>query len=332
MTKIHFSSRRLGFLIAVFGIVGLITPLSSKVQDSPAPPASQNANSGQILLSVSVRDELGRVAANISKDAFTVLDGKSSQQINFFEERDSPYSIGFLLDASGSMLNADRDLFALVKDNILRFIAQSNKANEYYFLTFAGRPQLLLEWTRDVGAAGDALDKLGRARPKGPTALLDACYLGIEKLMSKSNTRRALILISDGQDNASNYTGKALRESVQRSDVVVYAVYKADPMSGTMAGYGKEILTELTSISGGAVFAPGTKTEMNQAFDSIAAEMQHQYIIGFNPANLDGKWHSIRIKIKSIEVRNSSTPDRAKKQIKLSARTRPVLYPPQPHR
>lgn len=304
-------------------------PRSGTVQDSTAPTASQNANTGEIRLSVSVRDETGRVVANLSKDAFTVLDGKSLQQINFFEERNEPYSIGFLLDASGSMLNADKHLFTLIRDNILRFLALSNKANEYFFLTFAGRPQLLLEWTRDVGTADDALDKLALGRPKGPTALFDACYLGIEKLRSRPNPRRALILLTDGQDNVSNSTNTALGESVKQSDVVIYAVYKADLMIGTLAGYGKAILRELTSISGGAFFAPVTKAELTQAFDSIAAEMQHQYIIGFNPASLDGKWHSIKVKVAPIETqKDTSKPTKPRRPITLSARTRPGFYAP----
>jgi Ca-activated chloride channel family protein len=330
LTKIPFGSPRLGFLsFTAFSIVLLIIPWSGKVQDSTAPTASQNANSGEIRLSVSVRDETGRVAANLSKDAFTVLDGKSLREINFFEERDEPYSIGFLLDASGSMLNADKHLFTLIRDNILRFLAQSNKANEYFFLTFAGHPQLLMEWTRDVVTAGDALDKLALGRQKGPTALFDACLLGIEKLRQRPNPRRALILLTDGQDNVSNHSNTALSKLVEQSDVVIYAVYKADLISGTLAGYGKAILRELTSISGGALFAPVTKTEMTQAFDSIAAEMQHQYIIGFNPASLDGKWHSIKVKVAPIETQqDTSKPNKPRRPITLSARTRPGFYAP----
>ena len=99
-----------------------------------------------------------------------------------------------------------------------------------------------------------------------------------------------------------------------------------------LAGLGEGVLIELTSMSGGAAFATNDELKLSQVFDSIALEMQHQYIIGFNPASLDGKWHSIRIKVKPIEVPDSSRPDKPHKQISLSARTRQVFYASKPSR
>lgn len=332
MTKIHFGPPRLSFLsFAAFSIIALTAPCRSKGQDSPAPLASHNANSGQILLSVSVTDKHGQVPAKLSKDDFTLLDGKSPQQISFFEERDAPYSIGFLFDTSGSMLRQSKQMRSFPRDDILQFVTRSHKANEYFFVTFGERLELLMDWTRDVSTIGDALDKLARVRPKGPTVLYDACYFGIEKLRYRSNPRRALILLTDGQDNVSKHSYEKLRELLKQSEVVIYGLDRGDP-SDPLAGFGEEVLGELTSMSGGAVFVTNDELKLNQVFDSIALEMHHQYIIGFNPASLDGKWHSIKIKVKPIEVPDSSRPDKLHKQISLSARTRQVFYAPKPSR
>lgn len=334
MTKTQSSHVRLSCLaFAAFSIIALTAPCGSEGQESPVSSTSQSANSGQIRLYVSVTDEHNRVAANFAKDDFTILDGKAIQQINSFEERNEPYSIGFLIDTSGSMLKPDKDLSALLlKDNILRFMAQSHKANEYFLLTFAGRPQLLMEWTRDIGTAADALNKLALEAPKGPTAFFDACYLGIEKLRRRSHPRAALIMLTDAQDNESKHTYGELRELLKQSDVVIYALYKADPTTEPLVGGGRKSLRELTAISGGVAFAPNNKAAMDKIFDLIALEMQHQYVIGFNPASLDGKWHSIRIKVKPIDIPDSSRPDKPPKQIRISARTREVFYGPTPSR
>ena len=337
MTEIDSGPLRLSLLsFAAFSIIALTAPWGSKGQDSPAPLASHNANSAQILLSVSVTDKHGQVPAKLSKDDFTLLDGKSPQQISLFEERDAPYSIGFLFDTSGSMvrqdkLRQDKQMLSIPRDNILRFVTRSHKANEYFFATFGERLELVMDWTRDANTIGDALDKLARVRPKGPTVFYDACYFGIEKLRDRSNPRRALILLTDGIDNVSKHSYKNLRELLKQSEVVIYVLDKGDPPA-PLVGLGEGVLRELTSISGGAAFVTNDELKLNQVLDSIALEMQHQYTIGFNPASLDGKWHSIKIKIKPIEVPDSSRPDKPHKQISLSARNRQVFYAPKPSR
>ena len=312
--------------ITACAIIALTAASKSKAQDSPASLTSQGAGSGLIILSVSVTDDHGRIVTKLSKDRFTLVDDKSPQEIKSFEETDVPFSIGFLLDTSGSMQQPNNDLLAVLKDKILRFITQSHKANEYFVLTFGKNLQLLTDWTRDISVVGDVLDKLAANRPQGPTSLYDACYQAIEKVRAGSNPRRALILVTDGQDNVSHHTYQAVRELLKQSDVLIYAVFKADLVDDFLAGYGREVLKELTSISGGAGFVPYNKAGIGQVFDSIASEMQHQYLIGFSPTRLDRKWHAIKIKVTPLEVPNLSNPNKPRKRISLSARTRQGFY------
>jgi len=288
---------------------------------------SQGANR-ELLMSVSVTDEKGRIAAKLSKDRFTVLDGKTPLEISSFEEKDAPYSVGFLIDTSGSMLQARKLLFTAVQENILSLITRSHDANEYFMLAFGPQPQLLMDWTRDVNRAVETLKNLALTKPQGATPFYDACYFAIEKLNQRSNPRRVLILITDAQDNDSRRSYPDLREFLKKSNITIYAIFTADPTVDTFAGFGREIIEEMTSVSGGERFVPNGNAKISEAFALIGQEMRHQYLIGFNPAVFDGKWHSIKVKVKPIEVPDPSGPGKAPKQIKLSARTRQGFYVP----
>jgi VWFA-related protein len=299
----------------------------SSADKASEPTTSQGANR-ELLMSVSVTDEKGRIAAKLSKDRFTVLDGKTPLEISSFEEKDAPYSVGFLIDTSGSMLQARKLLFTAVQDNILSLITRSHEANEYFMLAFGPQPQLLMDWTRDMNRAVETLKSLALAKAQGATAFYDACYFAIEKLNQRSNPRRVLILITDALDNSSRHSYRELREFLKQSNIIVYAIFTADPVVDSLAGYGREVIEQVTSISGGERFVPDSNAKINEAFALIGQDMRHQYLIGFNPAAFDGKWHSIKIKVKPIEVPDPSGPGKAPKQIKLFAHTRQGFYVP----
>jgi Ca-activated chloride channel family protein len=323
----RFTARIILVTFAVFSIAALIN-WDSEAQDSHSQLSRQEAAGAQIRLSVSVTDEQGRVAPKLSKDHFTILDGKEPQEIRFFEERDEPYSIVFLFDTSGSMLKTHRELSNILGSNILRFITQTKESTEYSFMTFGERPQILMDWTHNSSVVGEALNKLALVRPSGLSALYDACYLGIETLRQRSNPRRAIVLLSDGHDNVSKRSYQRLGELLKQSDVVVYALYTTDPINDQLGEFGRSVLRELTTVSGGTVFETFNKSKINELFDSLAMEMRHQYVIGFSPAGLDGKWRTVKIKVKPIEVPNTSQPNKPNKQMKLTARTRHGFYAP----
>jgi Ca-activated chloride channel family protein len=136
---------------------------------------------------------------------------------------------------------------------------------------------------------------------RSQTALYDACYLGVEKVQRGSHPKRALLLISDGQDNNSRYTFSELRRLLKESDVTLYGV---GILSGSDAGSsmgmdGQGILDELASVSGGKAFFPRSAAEMDDIFEQIALELRHQYSIGYKPTNFnnDGRWHKIKVKV-----------------------------------
>jgi Ca-activated chloride channel family protein len=251
-------------------------------------------NSDLITLSVTLTDMYGRFVTGLTKEAFTVLDDKEPQDITFFSDEDAPVSLGVIFDVSGSM---GKDKIAKARDALKHFIETSHASDEYFLIGFNHRSQVLMEKTRDADAL---LNKLTFVQTKGQTALYDACYLGVEKVTRGTHPKRALLIISDGQDNSSRYTFSELRRVLKESDVLIYAIGitdRGDQTSFDVAG--QAILDELAGVSGGRAFFPDTAAEMNEIFERIAIELRHQYSIGYKPKNFvnNGKWHKIKVKV-----------------------------------
>ena len=269
----------------------------------PTPPAPEEDDNRPITvktdlvtLTLTVTDLYGRYVSGLNKNAFTVFDNNAEQEITFFSDSDAPASIGILFDVSDSMSG---DKIAKARKALGKFINTSHPSDEYFLIGFNSRAQLLLDRTRD----GDAvLQKLTLVQTKGNTALYDACYLGIERVTRGTRQKKAMLIISDGQDNSSRYNFGEVRRLMKESDVTVYAVGIMDgrDAGSAMGMQGQAFLNELTSVTGGKAFYPQTDIEMDEIFERIALELRHQYSIGFTPKDFspDGKWHKVRVKVK----------------------------------
>jgi Ca-activated chloride channel family protein len=245
---------------------------------------------------LTVTDLYGRYVSGLDKDAFTIFDNGEEQEITFFSDSDAPVSLGVLFDVSGSMSG---EKIQKARKALSRFINSSHPNDEYFLIAFNSRAQLLLDRTRD----GDAvLQKLTLVNPRQNTALYDAVYLGIERVTRGSHQKRALLIISDGQDNASRYNFGEVRRLMKESDVVTYAVGIIDQgdATSTVGMQGQAFLDELTSVTGGKSFYPSSDIEMDEIFERIAIELRHQYAIGYTPKDFqpDGKWRKVKVKVK----------------------------------
>ena len=252
-------------------------------------------NTDLITFTVTVTDLYGRFVSGLGKNAFTIFDDKKQQEITNFSDDDSPVSVGVLFDVSGSMSG---DKVKRAREALSHFIQTSHDRDEYFLIAFNSRAQLLMDRTRDGNAV---LDKLLFVQTKSNTALYDACYLGVERVQRGTHPKRALLLISDGQDNNSRYTFNELRRVLKESDVVLYAIgiLGGGDVGSSLGMEGQGILDELAGVSGGKAFYPRTAAEMDDIFEQIALELRHQYSIGYRPPNFvnDGKWHHIKVKI-----------------------------------
>jgi Ca-activated chloride channel family protein len=289
------SQRWILILLTVF-----ISSFTSSAQTPQATPPDEpekpiSVKTDLVTLTVTVTDLYGRFVSGLSQDAFKVTDNNQDQDITFFSDTDAPISVGILFDVSGSMSG---DKIQKARKALERFIGTSHPSDEYFLIAFNNRAQLLLDRTRD---GESVLQKLTLVQPKNNTALYDACYLGVERVTSGTRQKKALLIISDGQDNASRYNFSEVRRLLKESDVTVYSVGIAGSGdAGSVLGMqGQSFLEELSSVSGGKLFLPSTDVELDEIFERIALELRHQYSIGFTPKDFtpDGKWHKVKVKV-----------------------------------
>lgn len=270
------------------------TPTPEPPDDDPARPVSIKTD--LITLTLTVTDLYGRYVSGLTKNAFQITDNGQPQEITFFGDSDAPVSIGILFDVSGSM-NGEK--IAKARSALSKFIGSSHPSDEYFLIAFNSRAQLLLDRTRD----GDAvLSKLTLVNPRQNTALYDAVYLGLDRVTRGSHQKKAMLIISDGQDNASRYNFGEVRRLMKESDVVTYAVgiLGGNDSASPMGMQGQAFLDELSSVTGGKSFYPNSDVEMDEIFERIALELRHQYSIGYTPADFqpDGKWRKVKVKVK----------------------------------
>lgn len=243
---------------------------------------------------ISVTDPYNRFVTGLGKDHFEVFDDKVKQQIAHFSDEDAPVSLGIVYDVSGSMKERiSRSIRALK-----RFIETSHDDDDFFLIGFNDRAKLVQDFT----PSGDQITShLMFVQPKGSTALYDAAYLAVEKVQQGRHTKKALLLISDGQDNNSRYTYKELRNRVKEADVQVYAIGITDPATDSMAGFGRSVLEEITRMTGGRAFFPNAynEPELVEICTRIALELRHQYSIGFYPSDVtsQAKWHKVQVKV-----------------------------------
>lgn len=285
-------------LLMFFGLVTVSaqdpTPTPPPIEDRDDKPISITTD--LVTLTLTVTDTFGRYVSGLDKKAFTVIDNDKEQEITFFSDQDAPVSIGIIFDVSGSM---SKDKIIKARNALERFINTSHPNDEYFLIAFNTRAQLLLDRTRDGNAV---LDKLSLVQPKNNTALYDAVYLGTERVTRGAHQKKALLIISDGQDNSSRYNFGEVRRLLKESDVTIYSVgILGGGDAGSMLGMqGQSFLDELSGVTGGKSFYPSTNVEMDELFERIALELRHQYSVGYTPKDFapDGKWRKIKVRVK----------------------------------
>lgn len=261
----------------------------------PSAPAKESDNritirTELVSLTVSVTDKDGRQVAGLNRDAFNIYEDGERQEISFFSDRDVPASIGVVFDVSGSM-NGEK--IGLARTALARFIQTSHPEDEYSFISFNENARLRLERTRD---SETLLAQFAGVDPQGNTALYDAVALGVETLARSHYAKRALIVISDGEDNRSRATFNQIKRKLQEADVTIYPILIGRPLPHSNGGV---VMDQLASASGGKLFSPKNAEAMSEAFEQIALELRHQYSIGYAISNLNsaGQWHRLKVAI-----------------------------------
>jgi len=251
-------------------------------------------NTDLITFNVTVTDAYGRFVSGLKQNAFSVFDDKDQENISFFSDQDAPVSVGIVFDLTGSMSG---EKVQRAKDALSHFMQTSDDRDEYFLITLqSGRAFLTMDRTRDSKAI---LEHLTFVQTKGNTAFYDGVYLAAERVQRGTYPKRAVLVISDGQDNNSRYTFNELRKALKESDVEIYCIGIEESGNGSLAMEGSGILDEISGVSGGKAFFPRSGAEMDDIFEQIALELRHQYAIGYKPPNFvsDGRWHRLKVKV-----------------------------------
>jgi Ca-activated chloride channel family protein len=263
---------------------------------------SIRVNSELVLIPVSVLDHRGQPFVGLQKDNFTLLDNDTEQVINHFAMEDAPISVGFVVDASGSMLGKMEKSREAVKS----FLNTANSQDEFFLVRFNSRVDLAMDLTRD---AGELQKQIRLIQPSGETALLDAIRFSIIQMKTAKNARKSLIIVSDGGDNKSRYTATDLRTLVREADVQIYAMGIFDPVdmrSRTREETnGRELLREVTMQTGGRLFEVNNIKQMPKFAWELSRAIRSQYLLGYAPnfPRHDGKYH--RVEVKLVRPKNS---------------------------
>ena len=242
-----------------------------------------------VFVKVAITDPLNRFVTGLEKEHFKVYEDKVEQQVVHFTQESAPISVGIIFDVSGSM--KDNNNIGSAKNAIMRFLQSGNPEDEYFLVTFNQKTTLVQSFTRE---STTIQNEIAFKTPGGRTALYDAVYMGLDQIKAAKNEKKALILITDGEDNSSRYSATEVREFAKESDVQIYGIGEEGKL-----GYGRSEIQNIVGITGGRAYFPNNFNELDYYIDLVHAELRNQYILGYVPTNKahDGKWRRIRVKI-----------------------------------
>ena len=247
-----------------------------------------------IPVTVSVTDSKGRLITGLTRDDFEVYEDGNREPITGFDDQRVPVSVGLVFDASDSMRG---QAIADARGALDRFVGELLEGEDEAFVaTFNHSPRTVTPWRKPPPALVHALDE---TRPGGGTAIYDALVAFAPMFERRSNTRAAMIVISDGADTASDRTLQQAREIIRRSDAFVYAIAIDAPDARSSTRVNPEALKDITGPSGGYTEVVHTAGDLGPATARIADELNKQYTIAYSSSRAsDGSWHNIRVRVK----------------------------------
>jgi Ca-activated chloride channel family protein len=269
-----------------------VTPVKDKSDKQT--PSTLKIDVDLVLVNATVTDSLNRYVSGLEANHFQVWEDKVEQKIEYFSAEDVPISVGVIFDVSGSM----KDKIATAREAAATFLKSGNPQDEYFLVEFANRPEVASDFTTDITKLQS---KLILTPAKGMTAMYDSVYLGLEKLKEGSNPKKALLLITDGEDNRSRYTFQNVKDFVKEQDVQIYGIGIVDEWNSQLGAgrTGRAMIEELSDLTGGRSFFPDSVYELEDICTKIAVELKNQYVIGYHSTNeaKDGKWRKLRLKV-----------------------------------
>lgn len=258
------------------------------------------SESNLVVLHVNVFDGRSDAVGNLPQSAFQVFEDGEPQEITFFSNEDVPVAVGLVVDNSGSMIARHNMVIAGVR----AFAESSLDEDELFAIVFNENVRLPLpDGVKFTRSRPQIFGSLSRYRAGGKTAVHDAVVAGLEHLLEASHQKRVLIVLSDGEDNASRHSEDDMLQRARGSNALIYAVSTEELGLG---GGNTGLLKKLTEITGGVLYRPETADEVVAAFGEIARNNRRAYRIGYEPSNgaRDGRFRRVRVNVRARGYRN----------------------------
>jgi len=305
--RISISSMMILLMLVVCACAGIVDAGRQSVQ-SQDPQTEKPRAIGVLQLDlanvlVSVYDRDGKLVDGLQHDAFHVYEDKAEQKIGFFAHEDTPASIGLLIEHSGSM----KGVVDYANTAASRFLHSGNPRDEFFVADFNDH--------LEIGKTSEELMALlTNQTPHGGTALLDALYLGLDKLKGTRNAKKALLIISNGSDNLSRHSRDDLRKLVKEAGVLVYSlIWNPAPVVGSNEEVnGSDFLIEISKLSGGRAITVRDPNYFAPFAEDIAVEIRKLYQMEYYPTDgphgpNDKRWRKIEVKVNAKGTRGPLT-------------------------
>ncbi len=292
------------------------TGQTTTAQPRATPPAgSQEVSPGDVIrvdadlvtLTATVTDQRGRYVANLKQSDFTVYEDGAKQELAYFNTGDRvPVSLGIIFDTSGSMI----DKIDGVRDAVEHFVKSVAPGDEIFLVRFSDDAEVVQDFTDDRRRILRAVERL---EPQGSTALYDAVFLGLQRVIEGKHRKRALLLLTDGNDTASSMNLETALAAARKSEVTIYALGIGHGERGSFGhdphGVGQardtvdmRVLRAFAEPTGGAAYFlenahEGGRDRVDEAATEVAAEFKQQYTLGYRPTNRkrDGAFRQIKV-------------------------------------
>jgi len=290
-------------VVPVLALAALVCTLGAQQDATKSVPAAPDDTSRIVLevnrvnLLFTVTDKKGRFITDLTKDDFEISENRKPQTImQFTAESDLPLRLAILIDTSNSI----RDRFHFQQEAAEEFIrvALRPEADKAMVVSFDSSPELVSDLTGDTRQLEKAIEDL---RPGGGTSLYDAVFFACrDKLMQdqpRHKFRRAMVILSDGDDNQSRYTRDQALEMAQKGDVVIYTI---STNRSHIPTDGDKIMKYYAAETGGVPFFPFEAADLSQDFTNVANELRHQYNVYYRPDPLvaDGRYHPVSVHVR----------------------------------
>jgi VWFA-related protein len=249
-----------------------------------------------VQIPVAVTDSVNRFVLGLQKEDFHLLEDGIEQTVAHFSGEDAPLSVGLVFDESGSMDEKVRTSQVAVA----QFLKTLNADDEAFLVEFSDSAKVSVGFT----SHGEEINNtLKQSQPTGQTAMLDAIDLALREMKKAENSRKAIVVVSDGGDNHSHYTAAQIEALVREADVQIYAmgVYERILFPGLTPEEisGPQLLSEIATQTGGRAFNAQLTSDLPSVAARIALELRNQYVLGYYPKDQarDGKYRHVEVKL-----------------------------------